>query len=470
MQIPILNGIFTDSDSDIRVAYPVNRVPTPIPSGISNGSLKAYDGIEEKSESSAGTSRGAIEWDGTHYRVIGSKLTSIDSDGVITELADVENDGLDVALDYSFDRLSIGSNKKLFYWDKITLTEVTDPDLGDSLDHIWVDGYFMSTDGENLVVTELNDPTSVNPAKYGSSEADPDPVVALLKLINEPYAINRFTMEVFENIGGSGFPFRRIEKAQIEKGSLGTHTCCKFLESIAFVGGGKEESISIFVVSNSVPTKIASREIDLQLKNYTENQLKNSLLESRFDIGHQFLLFHLPDKTLVYDHAASVRTGEKIWFILSSSPYADKIEQYRGRHLTWVNDKWWVGDSKTGKIGFLNSSEYSHWGVNVSWEFSTVIIFNNEMPNGILINYLELTGLTGRNSLSDNSNVLTSYSVDGEVWSTPKTKFFKRGERKKILRWYGQGMTKTWRIQRFQGVGSSMFTPLRLDMDIETLD
>ena len=76
----------------------------------------------------------------------------------------------------------------------------------------------MLTDGEFLIVTELNDPFSVSPLKYGSSEADPDPVKAILKLRNEPYALNRYTIEVFDNVGGEGFPFQRIEGAQTQTG------------------------------------------------------------------------------------------------------------------------------------------------------------------------------------------------------------------------------------------------------------
>jgi hypothetical protein len=107
-------------------------------------------------------------------------------------------------MDYSFDRLAIASGGRLYYWNG-TLTQVTDPDLGVVLDVVWVDGYFMTTDGESLVVTELSDPTQVNPLKYGSSEVDPDPVVALLKLRNEVYALNRNTIEVFDNVGGEFF-------------------------------------------------------------------------------------------------------------------------------------------------------------------------------------------------------------------------------------------------------------------------
>jgi hypothetical protein len=44
----------------------------------------------------------------------------------------------------------------------------------------------------------LNDPTAVDPLKYGSSEADPDPILAIRKIRNEVYALNRHTVEVFD--------------------------------------------------------------------------------------------------------------------------------------------------------------------------------------------------------------------------------------------------------------------------------
>jgi hypothetical protein len=45
MQIPILNGIYTDSTPELRTSYPVNLVPVPKQSGISNGFLRPGDGI-----------------------------------------------------------------------------------------------------------------------------------------------------------------------------------------------------------------------------------------------------------------------------------------------------------------------------------------------------------------------------------------------------------------------------------------
>jgi len=222
MQIAIINGIYTDNGPDVRTSYPVNMVPIALQNGTSTGYLRPGNGIETFG-TGPGVDRGGIEWDGICYRVMGSKLVRVDADGTVTVLGDVGGGTELVTMDYSFTLLAIASGGNLFYWDGTTLTQVTDPDLGLVLDVIWIDGYFMTTDGENIVVTELSDPTQVNPLKYGSAEVDPDPVVALLKLRNEAYVVGRHTIEIFDNVGGDFFPFQRIDGAQVPKGAVGTH-------------------------------------------------------------------------------------------------------------------------------------------------------------------------------------------------------------------------------------------------------
>ena len=261
MQIPILNGIYADSAPELRTAYPVNFVPVPKKSGISNGFLRPGDGIVANG-TGPGIDRGGINWNDICYRVMGTKLVTVASNGVVTELGDVGGPTYTlVTFDYSFDRLAIASGGRLYYWDGV-LTQVTDPDLGVVLDVVWVDGYFMTTDGEFLIVTELTDPTQVNPLKYGSSEVDPDPVVALLKLRNEVYALNLNTIEVFDNVGGELFPFARIDGAQITKGVVGTFACCVYVDRIAFLGGGRNEAPGVYLGVSAQTQKISTQEID----------------------------------------------------------------------------------------------------------------------------------------------------------------------------------------------------------------
>ena len=102
VQIPILNGIYTDNGPDFRTSYPVNMVPVPKGNGISEGFLRPADGIVGNG-TGPGVDRGGINWNGICYRVMGSKLVTVSSTGVVTVLGDVGDNGLQVTMDYSFD-------------------------------------------------------------------------------------------------------------------------------------------------------------------------------------------------------------------------------------------------------------------------------------------------------------------------------------------------------------------------------
>lgn len=465
MQVPILSGVYTDAASDFRTGYPRNLVPVPLPEGISTGYLRPADGLTQFA-TGPGVDRGGINWNGVMHRVAGTSLIRVAADGAVTVLGDV-GDGVEVTLDYSFDLLAIASGGRLYYWDGAALTQVTDPDLGTVVDMLWVDGYFMTTDGENLVVTELNDPTSVNPLKYGSSEADPDPVVGLIKLRNEVYAMNRYTIEVFDNVGGDNFPFARIPGAQVQRGAVGTFACQIFLGSIAFIGSSRNEAPAVWLVQNGDTMKISTREIDLVLLDYTEAELSKVIMEARVDKGHQHLLMHLPDRCWCYDGAASLVVGEPIWFELTSSVVGPGT--YRARNLVWCYDRWLAGDPTSNLIGELVNSVSSHFGATIGWDFGTQILYNK--GDGAIVHAVELVALTGRAALGVDPTVWTSYSLDGVTWSQEKPiSAGKQGDRAKRLQWRNQGKMRNWRIQRFRGTSDALTSFARLDLTVEPLD
>src|SRR5574343_132146 len=464
-QIPILNGIYSDNGPDLRTSYPVNLVPVPKKSGISAGFLRPGDGIVGNG-TGPGVDRGGINWNGVCYRVMGTKLVTVASNGTVTVLGDVGGPvNTLVTMDYSFDRLAIASGGRLYYWNG-TLTQVTDPDIGIVLDVVWVDGYFMTTDGNSLIVTDLTDPTQVNPLRYGSSEVDPDPVVALLKLRNEVYALNRNTIEVFDNVGGDFFPFQCIDGAQVQKGVIGTFGCCVFVEMIAFLGSGRNEEPGIYLGGNATTQKISTQEIDQLLLNYTEVQLATVKLEARNDRAHQHLYVHLPDRTIVYDAAASAELGEQVWFTLTTSTVG--FSQYSARNLVWAYDKWLIGDPQSNAIGYLVDNIGTHWGQIVRWEFGTLIVYHES--NGAIFNELELVAPTGRVALGFDPIITTSYSVDGVAWSQDRPlRVGTTGNTTKRLAWFQQGHMRNWRIQRFRGDSQAHLSFIRLEAQIEPL-
>ncbi len=476
MQIPILSGIYADNTPELRTTYPVNMVPVPKKSGISNGFLRPGDGLVANG-TGPGIDRGGIEWNGVCYRVMGTKLVTVASDGTVTVLGDVGGTN-QVIFDYSFDVLAIASNGNLFYWIPVTtpgtidwnpttpiLRQVTDPDLGVVVDVCWVDGYFMTTDGEFLVVTELLDPMTVNPLKYGTSEVDPDPIVALLKLRNEVYALNRHTIEVFDNVGGELFPFARIEGAQIPRGAIGTQGCCVFVDSMAFLGSSRNEAPGIFLGVSANTTKISTQEIDNILLNYTEAQLALVKLESRNDKNHQHLYVHLPDKTLVFDATATQELGAQVWFILTSTTVG--FSQYRAQNFVWAYNKWLIGDPQSTNVGYMVQDTGHHYGQQVRWEFGTEIVYNE--GNGAIFNRLELVALTGSVALGKNPQISTSYSLDGKSWSQDRSISVGTTGANKRLAWFQQGHMRNWRIQRFRGDSDAHISFMRLEAQLEPL-
>lgn len=499
MQIPILSGIYADNKSNFRTAYPVNMIPVQKVTGISDGYLRPSDGIELFAVG-AGKDRGGINWNGDLYRISGTKLIKVSELGAVSVLGDVGGSG-QVSFDYSFDRLAVSSSGKLFYWNGSTLTQVTDTDLGTVKDFIWVDGYFMTTDGDYLIVTELNDPASVNPLKYGSSEADPDKIQGLLKLRGEVYAFNRYTIEAFQNVGGDYFPFQRIQGAQLMRGAIGTHAATVFLESIAFVGGGRNEAPAVWLGANGVTEKISTREIEQVLSAYSEAELSTIVVETRITDGHQFLYLHLPNQTWVYDGSGSLVAKTPVWFKLVSSLTGDS--QYKARNFIYCYGKWITGDPSSNKIGTLTYDLSSHYGDPVRWEVNTAILYNNSA--GAIFHRLELVCLTGNvqnktetvNSLlltqqsnnldqenngdiiiSENTRLIqfdptiwTQYSIDGLNWSQerPRTAGM-QGQTLKRLTWMQQGIMRNWRIQKFRGTSDAHIAIARIEAQIEALN
>ena len=467
MQVPILKGIFTDDSGEYRSRYPRNMVPVPKAQGVSNGYLRPAEGINHFADVS-GVDRGGINWNGQLYRVTGSHFNHISSDGVVTYIGDVGDNGGNVSFTYSFDYLALASDEKLYLYDGNTLAQVTDQDLGVALDVVWIDGYFLTTDGEFVVATDLLDPFSVAPFRYGSSEVDPDPIVGIKKIRNELAVINRYSIEYFDNVGGTvnSFPFQRISGAEVQRGCVGTHASAVFNDALAFIGGRLNEEHAIWIGSAGTSVKLSTREVDLKLREFTEQELSRVIVEARRFRNHNFLYIHLPNETLVFDATASEEMGQKVWHTLDSGRLTP--ERYKAHNFVFVYEKWVSGDPTSNRIGCMVDDISHHYGEVIGWDFGTLIIYNE--AKGALFHEIKLVGLTGRAALGDDPHIMTRHSDDGVHWSEYRRKSVgKRGDRSRDITWYRQGRMRETRLQEFSGTSDAHISVSRLDMVIEGL-
>lgn len=470
-QISILSGFTADAGVDFRTSYPKNLVPVPAETGVSSGYLRTAEGIKLHSKPNPnlkGRGRGRFFWNGLAYWVIGSDLCSMSEDGTMTIIGYVGDNGLDVTFTKSFDRIGIASAKSLYYWDGIKLVRVSDPNLGDCIDVVWMDGYFVSTDGDALVVTDLNDPMTVNVLRYGSSEADPDPIVGVMKLRQELYAFNRNTIEIFDNVGGTGFPFARNVGAMIEKGAVGTKMFCRFDQVLAFVGGSDDEPCSVWLGAGGAATKIATREIEDVLLEYTEDELAASTLVTRMSRRHQNLTITLPRHTLVYDAAASLVLEAPVWYSLHSSP--DLATPFHGRHFLFAYNKWFVDDREQPRIGLLDKDLFTQYGQDVGWQFDTVMVYNES--RAAILHSVELIGAPGRaNAYGVEPVLFFSWTTNGVTWGTERMIGMGRpGQRNKRLAYRPKVRFEQFMSMRYRGANASIVSFMRLEAELEPLN
>lgn len=444
--IPLLSGIKATEAGDFAIAYPLNLEPVPTKSGLSEGYVRAAPGSKQFA-TGPGKDRGGIDWNGVHYRVMGTTLVSVTQAGAVTAIGDVGSGGA-VSLAYGFDRLAINSGTSLYYWNSAALTQVTDPDLGSVLDMLWFGGFYVTTDGTSIVVTQLTDPTQVDPLKYGSAEADPDPILALFKLRGELYALGRYTIQTFSNVGGSGFPFQANLAATVPVGVVGSRARCDFYQTLAFVGSGRGEASAVYLLDGGNALKISTRAIDDELAKVADQS--SIVVESRMSRDERRLLVHLPDKTLVYLANASRISGQAVWYIAASGSAGD--EQYRLQNAVYVYGKWICGDTASSSLGVLSDDDPDHFGDPVAWELHTQLTYND--GKGAILHDIELVGLPGRGK--PKPVAFLSFTEDGETYTQERAcSTGVRGDRQKRVQWRPHKRFSNYMGCRFRGSGTA---------------
>ena len=304
--------------------------------------------------------------------------------------------------------------------------------------------------------TEITDETNIDPLRFGSSEISPDPVRGVGKWRNQLTAFNRFTTEFFRNVGGSGFVFDRIPSAVIYKGIVGVHTKTEYLDTYAFLGGGEDENISVWLL-NSNPQKIATREIEEIINEFTEDQLAAVTMDKFKEKGHDYLQINMPDgRKLMYDAAASQHLGVPAWH----------IRDWDAESFIHAYGKWWTGGNN--RIGSLEEIG-TVWGEEVERTFETPIIFAEN--NSFIINRLELVALPGRTNDPISDTIGVSLSPDGLIYTPERrVRLGGRGQYSNRLILRRQGKVNHWRTYRFRTFDPNRTAFARLDVDVEVLN
>lgn len=415
-QIPIIKGekIAPGLETDYRDALAVNMYAVERQILGAAGYMLSYPGLTQLG-TGQGKDRGAIynERFGDQYRLSGTSLISVASDGSTGVLGSVPGTKQATMKAYSFNtQCVVADGSAYLYSPNSGFSQITDSDIGSPIDVVWTSpGFYFFTDGEYLYHTDLADESSINPLSFATAEFMPDKSLGLsLNSENKIMVWGRDSLEFFVyNAQSSGFAFQRLETRAQKIGIVATHAKVEVGTKFYITGGRKDDAVGVYVVGPGSAQKVSSREIDKVLKQYSEPDLADMRMEGRTEDDVVFVLVHLPNEVLCFNESIASKFGiEAAWTILKSDVQGNT--PYRA--INGVNDArsalWVYGDKQDETIGYLDNNSATHYGDIAEWILYTPLIKLETMS----IDQIDIETIAGHTT-TDDATVFFSMSYNG---------------------------------------------------------
>ena len=281
---------------------------------------------------------------------------------------------------------------------------------------VYVDSFFVvTTDAKKIIKSAANDGLVWSALDFASAAADPDAIVAPIVVKNKLMITGTETIEGFDNLGLSGFPFQR-NGLFVQKGCFAPLSLVNINDNLMFIGGGVDESPAIWTLNGSTPQKVSTTAIDEKLQTFTQAEIAQSFAVSYAQAGAYFVEFSLPSVTFVYDIITQLWHERESQIIVGEG--RTQNIRHRVNALSTAYGRIFVADSQDGRIGVLSLDTYTEYGNPILRAFALQPFA--DMGNSISVNSVELTMESGvGNEAQPDPEIRMSSSVDGKKFNNP---------------------------------------------------
>lgn len=432
MRIPIAvgKGFYVDESLAISSRYCANFRPhIPESETDAESCLIGTGGVKNVCLTQAGAfNRGGFDLGEDAYFVNGQKLYRIDfvedffgnrtySAVDVSGAELILGSGL-VSIASNGDQLSIVApdyNNQFNMWIYTVsggLVRVSDSDFdGPAKSVDYADGYFIYSklDSNKWFISDLRDGFSFIATDFASAESDPDNIVFIKQLRGLVFVFGSRTIEPYQNIGGTGFPYERINSGIYNKGCAAPFSIVESDNNLFFIGSGKRERPGVWMTNGGVPQKVSTPSIDNLIFKGGIAPIQNAWAIQWADKGDFFVQFTIPGVcTVVFDIANG------LWFTKESvdtnlNPQPSRIASMVDAYSVLL-----VGDQISGNIGIYSDDYFYEYDQEIRRYFTTAPIDNNGKPFSIYS--VEIVMETGTVPILDqgsNPIIRMSVSKDG---------------------------------------------------------
>jgi len=367
MKTPILGSTYVARSVNAADARMVNLFPEIVPeAGKEPAFLQRAPGLKLLNTVGTGPVRGLWAFsssDSTAFVVSGTELYKITTSYVPTLIGTVAGTG-PVSLADNGTQLFIAANGPSYIYNNTTsvFSAITDPDFPGAVTVCYLDGYFVfnQPNSQLMWVTAILDGTNIDALDFASTEGSPDGLIAVASNFREVWAFGTNSIEVWYDVGGTGFPLQRIQGAFNELGCAAPYSVAKMDNGLFWLGRDRRGQGIVYRANGYAGVRISTHAVEWQIQQYAD--MSDAIGYTYQQDGHSFyvLIFPSANTTWVYD-AATQAWHERAGFV------DGQFTRHQSNCQMAFQNKIVVGDFQNGNIYAFDLDNYTDNGSIQKW-------------------------------------------------------------------------------------------------------
>lgn len=306
-------------------------------------------------------------------------------------------------IDSNISSIVVVAEPNAYYYDTTssTFSTVTDADFTarGAADVEFLDNFmlFREPDSGRFFCADVGSVTSYDGLNFATAESAPDKLVGLKRDHSEALLFGENSTEIWQLVGGSGFPFSRAANGVIEMGCANGATIEKLDNSVFWLAS----DLTVRRMDGVNPVRVSHVGIEQSITSMTLSSAKAFTYTQE---GHLFYVLSFTEGTFTFD----VTTKE--WHERQSYGY----DNWRAGCQVQFNTLKLVGDVTSNKIGYVSPTTFAEWGdiQRMEWTYQPVYAQNEAVFHDRLEIVCE-TGVGLSGGQGSDPQMLMDVSDDG---------------------------------------------------------
>lgn len=407
-------------------------------------------GIDSFTEVGDGPIRGGIEVDGVPYVVSGEELYEIAADGTATQRSGasvIGGGGSIVPMETNGIEIGLLDGSKGWSYDiaGTSFAEITDSDFTDNARSLAAVGGYMIFDHpgtDEFFISDLLDATTYSALDYASADSSPDRVRSVANDFGLIDVFGEKSIEFWQNTGALSFPFQPVNQGVIPIGIAAPLARVGVTQSMFFLGHDKV----FYRMTRGSLARISTHAMEHEWALYPT--VSDAFCFSYAHSGHKFVVVVFPgaDKTWSYDLA----TG--LWHERVNFDSGGFESRWRINCAIEVFDRVLMGDSRSGKLGFLAPTIFTEFDdATQSHLIAPPIHGGGDRVNFPMLELDLETGVGTTSGAGSDPKVILDWCDDGSLeWGTALDRSIGQlGARRTRVQWaeLGTAYQRTYRFR-----------------------